>query len=35
MVICLLIEKKSLSLKSAIKVLTFPLNFVSEVYEWI
>ena len=31
-VICLLMEKKSLSLKVTIKMLTFQLNFVSEVY---
>ena len=31
-VICLLMEKKSLSLKLTIKMLTFQLNFVSEVY---
>ena len=31
-VICLLIEKKSLNLKLAVKILTFKLNFVSEVY---
>ena len=29
-VICLLMEKKSLSLKPTIKMLTFKLNFVSE-----
>ena len=29
-IICLLIEKKYLSLKPTIKVLTFQLNFVSE-----
>ena len=31
-VICLLIEKKSLSLKLTIKMLTFQLNFVLEVF---
>ena len=31
-VICLLMEKKYLSLKPTIKMLTFQLNFVSEVY---
>ena len=31
-VICLLMEKKSLSLKPTIKMLTFQLNFVSQVY---
>ena len=31
-VICLLMEKKSLYLKPAIKTLTFQQNFVSEVY---
>ena len=31
-VICLLMEKKSLSLRSTIKLLTFQLNFVLEVY---
>ena len=31
-VICLLMENKSLSLKLTIKMLTFQLNFVSEVY---
>ena len=31
-VICLLMEKKSLNLKLTIKMLTFQLNFVSEVY---
>ena len=31
-VICLLMEKKSLNLKPAIKMLTFQLNFVSEVF---
>ena len=31
-VICLLIEKKSLNLKLTVKILTFKLNFVSEVY---
>ena len=32
MVICLLMEKKSLNLKLTIKMLTFQLNFVSEVF---
>ena len=31
-VICLLMEIKSLNLEPAIKVLTFGFNFVSEVY---
>ena len=31
-VICLLMENKSLNLKLIIKMLTFQLNFVSEVY---
>ena len=31
-VICLLMEKKYLSLKSTIKMLTFQHNFVSEVF---
>ena len=31
-VICFLMEKKSLNLKPTIKMLTFYLNFVSEVY---
>ena len=31
-VICLLIENKSLNLKLTVKILTFKLNFVSEVY---
>ena len=31
-VICLLMEKKSLKLKLTIKMLTSQLNFVSEVY---
>ena len=31
-VICLLIENKSLNLKLTIKMLTFQLNFVSDVY---
>ena len=30
-VICLIMEKKSLSLKLTIKILTFQLNFASEV----
>ena len=32
MVICLLMEKKSLDLKPATKMLTFQLNFLLEVY---
>ena len=32
-VICLLMQKKSLSLKPTIKMLTLQLNFVSEVYQ--
>ena len=31
--ICLLMEKKSLSLKPTIKMLTFQLNFVLEAYK--
>ena len=31
-VVCLLMEKKSLSLKPTIKMLTFELNFVSKVF---
>ena len=31
-VVCLLMEKKSLSLKLTIKDLTFQFNFVSEVF---
>ena len=31
-VICLLMEKKSLNLKPAIKMLTFQQNFIWEVY---
>ena len=31
-VVCLLMEKKSLSLKLTIKALTFQFNFVSEVF---
>ena len=31
-VICLLMENKSLNLKLTIKMLTFQLNFISEIY---